>query len=445
MPPKSTMPGPGTTAELQTLITQQAAVIADLQADIMGRDLQELSLRVFKRPLVLFFGRATFSDNTKYLYLDTVRAARDYDVLWCASTPALARELHAHGLPCLDMTADLKATVRTLLHCSVAVLCENLLSTFGGNVALAGALAGAQKIQLWHGISVKHLDLMLLPFANVLDQTFRRTIMLASRPDYFLSTAASLDVFWAQAFGATQVIRAGQPRNAVVRRDATPHEMIGAALPSDQMVAMQNPAVRRVLVTPTWKRGQGLFTASAEFHKRLAAWAARTNTVIFVKPHPFMSAAEIPANIPGRLYFLAAGLDIYPWLSRFDALLTDYSSIMFDFLLTGKPIFTFDSLTQVVYGFEPDWSLIPDTPFRYVFDASNMEQVLDAHLDAHPLHATQQVLCDQLFETNPLEASDVLIRVIGECNAMVLDRSVHVIDADVDDAGDAIAASAAAA
>lgn len=430
MLPKLTATAQTPNHELQELMKQHAAAIADLQSDLMERELQELSLKTYKRPLVLFFGRATFSDNTKYLYLETVQTARDYDVLWCASTPALAKELAAHGLPVLDMTADLKATVRTLMHCSVAVFCENMMSTFNGNLALAGALAGAQKIQLWHGISVKHLDLMLLPFANVLDRTFRRTIKMASRPDYFLSTGACLDTFWAQAFGSTQVIRAGQPRNAVMLREPTPHEMIGAALPADQLAVMQNPVVRRVLITPTWKRGQGLFTSSPEFHKRLVAWAAHSNTVLFVKPHPFMAASELPANIPGRLYFLAAGLDIYPWLSRFDALITDYSSIMFDYLLTGRPIFTFDSLTQVAYGFEPDWSLVPDTPFRYVFDASNMEQVLDAQLDAHPLRASQQQLCRQLFETNPLRASDLLVRVIGECNALVLNRSVDVIDVD---------------
>jgi CDP-glycerol glycerophosphotransferase len=38
------------------------------------------------------------------------------------------------------------------------------------------------------------------------------------------------------------------------------------------------------------------------------------------------------------LYLLDPGTDVYPWLNRFDALVTDYSSIMFDFLLTGRPV-----------------------------------------------------------------------------------------------------------
>lgn len=421
-------------AELRDLLKQQQELIVDLQSHLMDRELDELSHKVRKRPLVLFFGRSTFSDNTKYLFLEAVNSASDYDVQWCTWSETLAAQLRAHDLPCLLLGDDQAVTIRELLQCSVAVFCENMLSAFIANPALAGALAGAQKIQLWHGISVKHLDLMMIPFANVGEHAFRRSLKLASRPDMFLSTASCLDSFWAMAFGSTQLIRAGQPRNAVIVREATPQERIGADLPPAQADAMHDPAVRRVLVTPTWKRGQGLFTSSPEFHRRLATWAARRNAVVFVKPHPFMTAAERPANVPGRLYALDAGTDIYPWLSRFDALITDYSSIMFDFLFTGKPIFTFDASTQVSYEFEPDWSLIPDTPFRYEFTADNLEQVLDASIDAHPLASSQRELCSQLYETDPLDASAQLLRVIDECNAIACNKPVNVIEMDIDEA-----------
>lgn len=418
-------------AELATLrkqMQQQQELIADLQSHLMDREFEELSLKVRKRPLVLFFGRTTFCDNTKYLFLDAVQHAHEYDVQWCTWSASLAAELQSHNLPCLLLGDDMAHTTRELLQCSVAVFCENMLSAFIGNPALAGALAGAQKIQLWHGVSVKHLDLMLIPFANAADHQFRRSLKLAARPDAFLSTASCLDSFWALAFGSTQLIRAGQPRNAVIVREPTAHEMIGASMPADMQAMMHDASRRRVLVAPTWKRGEGLFTSSADFHARMASWAEREQAVVFVKAHPFMSVSQRPANVSGRLYFLDAGMDVYPWLSRFDAMITDYSSIMFDFLFTGKPIFTFDASTQTSYGFEPDWSLIPDTPFRYDFDAHSLESVLSANMSAHPLQASQRVLCDQLFESDPLLASSQLLQVIDECNAIALNKPVNVID-----------------
>ena len=74
--------------------------------------------------------------------------------------------------------------------------------------------------------------------------------------------------------------------------------------------------------------------------------------------------------------------------------------------------------------------LIPDTPFRYVFNASNLEQILDDNFETHPLSASQGALCGQLFETDPREASVQLLRVIDECNAVALNKPVNVIEVD---------------
>jgi len=242
---------------------QQKASLTALQSKFAGRELAELSLRIPKKPLVLFFGRPTFSDNTKYLYLETVRSAPDYEVLWCTATAELAVELTTHGLPCINFMADFPETMRRFLQASVAVFCENMNSSFGGNNMLAGALAGAQKIQLWHGVSVKHLDLMLVPYLDVFDRGFRNPIKLATRTDHFLSTSSQLDAFWVQAFGCSSLVRAGQPRNTVIVREPTALELIGASLPPDQLAAMRNPQQRRILVAPTWQRAKPLFIIHA--------------------------------------------------------------------------------------------------------------------------------------------------------------------------------------
>jgi len=404
------------------------ARLDSLHFDKIGRDLAHVSKAVQKRPLVLFFGRPTFSDNTKYLYLEALQSARDYEVLWMTGTPGLARELAANGLPCMNYLQDPVASVRLMLQATVAVFCENMNAAFSGNNLFVGALAGAQKIQLWHGISVKQLDLMLIPHLDANNTGFRNAVKLATRTDVFLSTSSRLDAFWAESFGSARMVRAGQPRNAVIVRDPTPYEMIGAALPPMQRAVLDDAAVKKLIVVPTWQRGDPLFISTAPFFDRMVQWAERHNAAVFVKQHPWGIGGALPKDVPGRLYFLEAGVDVYPWLSRFDALITDYSSIMFDFLLTGKPVFTFDARTETDYGFEPDWSLVPNTPFRYTFDAQSMESVFDANVDAHPLRASQQQLCDELYETDPRSASTALLTLIDHCNSSALTRDVQVID-----------------
>ena len=46
-------------------------------------EFEHLSRKVEKKPIVLFFGRKTFSDNTKYLFLACVRANPNFQVMWC--------------------------------------------------------------------------------------------------------------------------------------------------------------------------------------------------------------------------------------------------------------------------------------------------------------------------------------------------------------------------
>lgn len=416
--------------DIEAALRRHGQHVAELQQDLLERDLQELSFRTHKRPLVLFFGRSTFCDNTKYAYLDALTELQEFEVRWCAGNATLVQQLNAHGLPVLDLTGDLRSVLRELLQCAVAVFCENMQSAFAMNPGIAGALAGAQKIQLWHGISVKHLDLMLLPYVNMGDRVTRQSLRLASCPDYSLSTAPIFDAFWAQAHGARQVIRAGQPRNAVLLRQPSARELIGAEMPTSVRAVLEDDRRRAVLVMPTWKRKEELFTSTREFHERMARWAQSEDALVVVKPHPFMRAAPLPNNIADRVVFLDAGVDVYPWLSRFDALITDYSSVMFDFVLSGNPVFTYNSVSQVSYGFEPDWSLVPATPFRYDFDRTTLETVLSENWRSHPNRESQGYLCRELYATDPLRATETINRVIRACYEIATDRRVEVIELD---------------
>jgi CDP-glycerol glycerophosphotransferase (TagB/SpsB family) len=290
----------------------------------------------------------------------------------------------------------------------------------------SGCLAGAQKIQLWHGVSVKHLDLMLIPHLDLRNPDFRNAIKFATRVDHFLSTSSELDDFWTRAFGCTSLVRAGQPRNEVIVRPPTAQEMIGSRLPAEHEALLHGDK-RKFLLVPTWQRGEQMYVSTTEFHRQLTEWAVRTDSVVFVKQHPFHAQPQGVSQARGPLVFLNAGVDIYPWMAKFDALITDYSSIMFDFLLTNRPIFTFETRTQVSYGFEPDYSLIPDVPFRYPFTRESFEAVVEANMGHHPLAASQRELQARIYETDPADSCAALLEVIAACVDVAMEIKVTIV------------------
>jgi CDP-glycerol glycerophosphotransferase len=212
----------------------------------------------------------------------------------------------------------------------------------------------------------------------------------------------------------------------VIVRAATARELIGAELPPEQVALLQSRN-RKLLVVPTWQRGVPLHVSTPAFHRQLERWATANDGVVFVKSHPFLLKQDVPADVPGKVIFLDASVDVYPWMAKFDGLITDYSSIMFDFLLTHRPIFTFNSQTQVAYGFEPDYSLIPEGRFRYEFNADDFETIVAKNLADHPLQSEQRKLSAQLFETPPADACGQLLQLIRDAAAQVVDKNFTLI------------------
>ena len=78
------------------------------------------------------------------------------------------------------------------------------------------------------------------------------------------------------------------------------------------------------------------------------------------------------------------------------------------------------------WGFEPDDSLIPDGAFRYEFDTSNFERILEQNLADHPLQREQQTTRVALFETDPARACNGLLHFVAGRSAEVVDNSFTV-------------------
>lgn len=101
-------------------------------------------------------------------------------------------------------------------------------------------------------------------------------------------------------------------------------------------------------------------------------------------------------------------------MKHFDAVVTDYSSIIFDYLLTGKPILT----VGMDKGTDFDYSLIPDgDSFRYVFNHENVTDVFKHALFADDQQNARQKVCDLIFESDNQMA-----------NRSIAEKIIHIYD-----------------
>ncbi|QKJ85618.1 teichoic acid glycerol-phosphate transferase [Paramixta manurensis] len=370
--------------------------------------LRAIAQRTVKKRLILFFGRESFSDNSKYLYLHMVENYPDAEVIWCSAESEVIEQLREHQLPHCDLSGDLQEVFTLLLHAAVAIFCVNPSQSLVANDLLFACLAGTTQIQLWHGVSVKKLLLQLTPYLSVLDEPFCRPLAWASRADYVLSPSANLDAYWHQVFGVKTLLRGGFPRNEVICRPATAQELIGAHLPPAAEAAL-NGKRRKLLLVPTWQRGKPTPLTEAGFLVRLVNCARKHNIDIFFKVHPlYIHQPALTNRQVDRLFILPAGVDLYPHLARFDLLMTDYSSIMFDFLLTGNPVMALDIQQGDHQRFEPDYSLLPPhDEFRHCFVPESVETVLLAALRQDDKQAARAALAYSLFGVAPGEYQPV--------------------------------------
>jgi hypothetical protein len=359
---------------------------------------------------VLFFGRNSFADNSTYLFLRALSQARGWDALWATPSAELAATLAAHGLPHLHTGRNSEATLDAFLHAAVAVFTVNPLESVGLSPSLLGALAGAQQLQLWHGISVKKLNLQLLPHLGARSAELRPYWLANCGADHVLSTAACFDAYWREVFGCRSLLRAGMPRNEVILRPAQGLEWLGAELPERAEAALRTDAPA-ILVVPTWQRGKATALTEPAFLAHAIQFSRRTGAQVFFKAHPtYFGRWEGGRQEIDGLHLVDPGVDIYPWMHRFDALVTDYSSILFDFLLTGRPALALQ--VDAHQSYEPDWGLVPAGDFRTPFSVDGFADTLYRALTEDGGREARLAYAQRVFETDPLAAGDALLQVI---------------------------------
>lgn len=293
-----------------------------------------------------------FAGNSKYFYLQLANSASDERPIWITASKEVKRELNTNGYE-----AYLASETRGIYYSFRAgqVVTSNTLPiwTFGFS-------GGATTIQLWHGSPLKRLPTKDRGF-NPWD--LKRTLQTY---DYLVTNSEGEQEAFNDILDFETVLPAGYPRN-----DQFYREIDGATIgvpgeAQSQIVAIEDEQ-KVIGYFPTWRGFDSDIPINFE---ELDAELDVLGAHLVVKAHRNQNF-ETPNRPLEHINFLPTVGDPYPLFDDIDIMVTDYSSIYFDYLHLDRPVvfytYDFDDYTRE-RGFYFDFESITPGPNVHSFD-----------------------------------------------------------------------------
>lgn len=337
---------------------------------------------------VAYMSQPDFSDNPYFMFRFLLQTRDSLEHVWVVRDMTIASRIREEFDACCEASFghqknSLVIVRRASLEGIWTVLMSRVCFHTHGTLGFQKAAPHRVVMCLWHGMPIKCIGRL-------------NTVTPNPFPTFGTHHQASSHFFKyiiAQAFGAPaeRVIVSGAPRCDVLKGHMTPR--------FDRQDICQklglNAEKRIILWMPTYRterlvEGQAFRSFLDDMPERsgtnFAQKCVHQGCELLVKLHPYdglnqMNLADefAPGHLLTAADFERSGIPLYELVAISDALITDVSSILIDYLLTGRPIgvLGFDERTYTRDTvFPPDQLLSCDAVTRL-----NSTQAIDAFLE----------------------------------------------------------------
>jgi CDP-glycerol glycerophosphotransferase len=170
-----------------------------------------------------------------------------------------------------------------------------------------------------------------------------RVLRTAGHYAALLGTTRSGEAEWRRWFGFQRYAPLGYPRNDVLYREPGEDDLLNVDRNAFSRARKARERGQRVVLwAPTFRdanRTQWIIEAGLP---AIAQELKRTGDCLIVNLHPVEqpSVPELAKAYP-QATFVAPRTDLYPLLRQCDVLVTDYSSVLFDWLHLKRPVLLF--------------------------------------------------------------------------------------------------------
>ncbi|MFF5444230.1 CDP-glycerol glycerophosphotransferase family protein [Streptomyces sp. NPDC012888] len=310
------------------------------------------------RQAVLFdaFKGSQYSDNPRAVHEEMVRRGVDLEHLWVVKddqvqVPPTARAVRMWSPEWYDALARAKYVVAN----------NHLPDWFQKR-------EGQIVVQTWHGTPLKRIghDIEAVHFAD--KRYMERLEKEVQNWDMLVSPNSFSTPILQRAFQfPNEMVECGYPRNDILRQANT-----GRRAEEVRRRIGLPPGKRVILYAPTWRDDQYYAPGKYKLDFRIDLAAAKAQLghdhVLLVRRHP-----NVVDPVPGAGDRFVYDVSDYPDMADLslitDVMITDYSSLMFDFVNTGRPILFFtydlDHYRDTLRGFYFDFEKSAPGPLLY--------------------------------------------------------------------------------
>ncbi|WP_190233322.1 MULTISPECIES: CDP-glycerol glycerophosphotransferase family protein [Streptomyces] len=296
-----------------------------------------------------------YSDSPRALYEEMRRQGLDFEAIWSYSGspkefPKDATLVKRWSLPYLKALAQAEFWVDNQSY--PLKLTKRPETTY---------------IQTWHGSALKKMgfDQPSLKATTRGQQAEQQRSL--DRFDRFLIRSEHDVRTLAKAFRLQEktLLRVGYPRNDALVRARQKEESLGHRERSALAAKLGIPDDKTVLLyAPTFRKAggrHGRFELPFDVERFADEFGDRY--VLLVRSH-YLNHVVLPPTVQGRVIDVSAHHDVTPLLELADALVTDYSSVMFDYALLDRPLvfFTYDYDEYVHEGRGTYFDLLAHAP-----------------------------------------------------------------------------------
>jgi CDP-glycerol glycerophosphotransferase len=253
-------------------------------------------------------------------------------------------------------------------------------------------------IQTWHGSAFKRMGFDEPSVKRSTEAEQRRMRRMIGRFDHFLVRSEHDVRTLVKGLGVTaEPLRAGYPRNDALVTGGDLEELADLR----RRLMFEGDGRTVVLYAPTFRTDEdGRPAARFELPFDLERFARELGDthVLLVRAH-YLSTAVVPPGLRGTVIDVSDIHDVTPLMLLADALVTDYSSVMFDYALRDRPIifYTPDGHEYVAHRRGAYFDLAEHAPGPVVGDEDGLLAALGDLDGVHRDHAERRRLFVERF------------------------------------------------